>query len=218
MSNGKALRAAIRANPTDATVRLVFADWLDENDLPGGDLIRVLVNSSLKEAVPQVAEWFHKHHGWPMGPLNGEWMWKVLVVGLWPNPERLQECVRAIAQRMLPVAEHARRQFSIFERVVPLHSTTVLANTVIRAVNSQGNDETLSGGWVAGAAAYLAGSHLPGPLEPLHEEFCEQVHVVAWVWLALPPLHSARAVEASGATAEPPLEPRRPWWRRLLGG
>lgn len=63
MSDGDALRAAVRAVPADATARLVYTDRLDENDEPGGDLIRLLVGSSLWEAVPGVIEWFYCRRG-----------------------------------------------------------------------------------------------------------------------------------------------------------
>jgi uncharacterized protein (TIGR02996 family) len=222
MSDGEALRAAIRANPTDTTVRLVFADWLDENAEPGGDLIRLLVNSSLEDAVPRVVGWFRRHHGWPVTErLNGEWLWAVLRAEWWTDQEQLQECVRTIARRMLPVAESVQQQLSIVQRILRLDSTAIYADAIIQAANSQGIDEVPRGGWVAAAAANLARVHQPGPIMPLHEEFCEQVHVVAWVWLGLPPLHQAPSVEMHDATSEPlpaTEQPRRPWWRRLLGG
>lgn len=43
MSDREAFLRAIRANPDDDTVRLVFADWLDEHDDPLGEFIRVQI-------------------------------------------------------------------------------------------------------------------------------------------------------------------------------
>lgn len=40
MSNERALVAAIEAAPDDDTLRLAYADWLDENDRPGGAYLR----------------------------------------------------------------------------------------------------------------------------------------------------------------------------------
>jgi uncharacterized protein (TIGR02996 family) len=43
MSDRDSFLRAIRANPDDDTLRLVFADWLDEHDDPLGQLIRVQI-------------------------------------------------------------------------------------------------------------------------------------------------------------------------------
>jgi uncharacterized protein (TIGR02996 family) len=40
MDEEPAFVAAIRASPTDNTARLVYADWLDENDHAGGEFLR----------------------------------------------------------------------------------------------------------------------------------------------------------------------------------
>jgi uncharacterized protein (TIGR02996 family) len=41
LSEEDALLAAIQAAPNDQTARLVYADWLDEHDRPGGAYLRV---------------------------------------------------------------------------------------------------------------------------------------------------------------------------------
>ena len=41
MNDHDAFLQAIFKQPEDTTTRLVYADWLDENDQPGGELIRV---------------------------------------------------------------------------------------------------------------------------------------------------------------------------------
>jgi uncharacterized protein (TIGR02996 family) len=228
MSDGEALRAAIHANPTDATARLVYADWLDENDQPGGDLIRVLVNSSLSEAVLQVVEWFHKHHNWPMLAerwVTSMWLREALGAERWPDQDRLRECVQTIARRVLPIAE----------RRLHLNRFDTFAITVNLAVNSRGIGEMPDGRWVSSSAAYLADLHrFIVPSGEVHVfgvagggdvEYREQVHVVAWVWLGLPPLRKERSLEVSVVPprlppppASEPEPPRRPWWRQLFGG
>jgi uncharacterized protein (TIGR02996 family) len=213
MSNGEALRAAIRANPTDATVRLVFADWLDENDQPGGDLVRLLINSPyFWEVVPQVVEWFHRHYGWPLPErLNtGEWVREILVAERWPDSDRLRECVVTIAKRMLPVAR----------RFLPAEHYRLLGVLNSYAQLSEVEGGLLECGHITWAAATVAAVCLSGPGDASNLEYCKQVHVVAWAWLGLPPLR--KAPELSDTIPEPPPapapEPQRPWWRRLFGG
>ena len=40
MTDEEALIASIRANPGDDLPRLIYADWLDERDHPGGQYLR----------------------------------------------------------------------------------------------------------------------------------------------------------------------------------
>lgn len=215
MSNGESLREAIRANPTDPTVRLVFADWLEENDQPGGDLIRVLINSPFGEAAPQIVEWFHSHYGWPFPErlIASEWLRDVLIAERWGDWERLRGCIKAIAQRMLPIAKHH----------LTIQRTFLDAHLVVHAVDSRGFIDMPQGGRVALAAANLAEGYLSGPTDESgdasNREYREQIHIVAWAWFGLPPLR--KAPELGGVIPEPPSAPeppRRPWWQRIFGG
>jgi len=52
MTDGEALLAAIRANPNEHTLRLVYADWLEENDQPElAEFIRLQVRYAELEYV-----------------------------------------------------------------------------------------------------------------------------------------------------------------------
>ena len=215
MSDGDALRAAIRSAPTDATVRLVYADWLDENDQPGGDLVRLLVGSSLWPAVPQVVEWFHQRHGWPMRQrfmTAHDWLREVLDPRLWSDPEQLRACLIEIARRMLPVGD----------RGLPHDHIDVL----VLAVTSRSHEvvDLTPPGRISDAAARVAELCLSAPEDSRGDaadrEYCEQVHIVAWTWLDLPPLRPAPP-PVDATPPEPPVPPapdQRSWWRRLFGG
>ena len=218
MSDGAALRAAIRSAPTAATARLVYADWLDENDQPGGDLIRLLVELPLWHAAPQVAEWFHQRHGWPMPErfIASEWLQEVLDPRWWPDPQRLCACARAVAERMLPVAEHGLPpgdSFRIVLAEVAGSSDQSVRDRAGLISRTAATVATICLSWIGDSAGDAA-----------NQECCEQIHVVAWTWLNLPPLLPAPvppALQVVPVDPEPPVPPapeRRSWWRRLFGG
>jgi uncharacterized protein (TIGR02996 family) len=220
MSNGDTLRAAIRADPTDVTVRLVFADWLDENDRPGGDLIRVLVGAPfVGAAMWQVVEWFHHRHSWPVpeSRIARYWLLEVLQPQWWPDPDRLRECALSIAERMRPVAERDPTRHDDSRRIIEAAAL----------LDREGLD---CARLISNAAASVAGRCLSGIGDSAGDraniECCEQVHLVAWTWLNLPPLLPVGPVEPPEppeplerpALPAPPPDPPRPWWRRLFGG
>lgn len=217
MTDGDYLCAAIRADPTDVTARLVFADWLDEKGQPGGDLIRVLVGAPfVGAALWQVVEWFHHQHGWPMPEhrIARHWLLEVLRPQWWPDPERLRECVLSSAERMRLVAESD-----------PHHDDSRRIIEAASFLDQQGLDYA---GWISDSAASVASRCLSwigdSPGDMANIEYWKQVHVVAWTWLGLPPLPQLLSAEKpllpeQRARPEPPSDPpARPWWRRLFGG
>ncbi len=221
MSDGDSLRAAIRANPSEATARLVYADWLDENAQPGGDLVRLLVESPFWEACSKVLKWFHRNHGWPVCERVAVlWLEEALALERWPDSERRRVCLAAIATRMVPFL---RRGLSGYrpEELVPF-----LLAAQPNEKPSAALDQAMGEG-VSRTAARVAEQCLSSPGDDAgdaaNQEYCEQVHVVAWVWLDLPPLRPApNPVPGNGMPALPeplPATPdRRSWLRRLFRG
>lgn len=73
MSDGEAMLAAIRENPADDTLRLVFADWLDENgDHYWAEYIRRTVNptktnANWRRAATGIMSWH-----WDQSALGGD--------------------------------------------------------------------------------------------------------------------------------------------------
>lgn len=216
MSDGEALRAAIRANPTEVNARLVFADWLDENSDPGGDLVRLLVELSLWEAVPKVVGWFHQHHDWPMAErfILEEWVPEALARKRWPDSVRLQSCATTIATRILPVAEHGLQP----------HEHSRLAYTNVLRAHEEAVPARISA-VAANIAEMCLSTFGDGAGDASHQEYCEQAHVIAWAWLDLPPLRPAPTpfpndtapVVPESQFQSPPVLDRRAWWRRLFG-
>src|SRR4051794_27520062 len=69
----EAFVAAIRAQPTDDTLRLVYADWLDERDDPRGAFLRLEYRlHGMHEADPDYRK-LQQQLGALGGPLDVRW-------------------------------------------------------------------------------------------------------------------------------------------------
>lgn len=210
--------------PDEATTRMVFADWLDEHDRPEAALVRALCTSPPTESVQAVIDWFHEQHGWPQESVESVSDWLAFAVELhqWPDPVKFAGCTTALGRRWYRVVCRRFRRDTSLRRVVEAAFFHVAGTPGTTPVHVAW-DAVCAGVALAGRYSDLFGLSM---VQAREQELAEQVHVVGWAWLGLPPLTREvppePIIQAKERRRGPlpqapyPTAARLSWWRRLF--
>jgi uncharacterized protein (TIGR02996 family) len=208
--------------PDEATTRMAFADWLDENDRPEAALVRALCTAPPTESVQAIIDWFHEQRSWPLEQ-PADWLAFAVERQQWPDPIRFAGCVTAMGRRWVRIVRRRFREGTGQRRAI---------ETAFEYIASEGGPTSTDVGWNAVCAGvWLAQRYSDifglSMVQARELELAEMVHIAGWAWVGLPPL-----------TREVPLEPiiqarerrrgplpqapypsaaRMSWWRRLFG-